>query len=144
MAQAEQPVFTAIVADSSYANLPQLLMRSPSMARLNPAFASTVLWEARWWMGRALSKISPVTDAAKLGNCPILVIQNRGDKITPPADGKAILYASNVNSEIWIAPSDGHGDAIYEVPAEYAEHVVKFLNASFGIVEAPASAPKGR
>ena len=37
-----------------------------------------------------------------------------------------------------------YGDAIYEVPAEYAEHVVKFLNASFGIVEAPASAPKGR
>ena len=143
MAQAEQPVFTAIVADSSYANLPQLLMRSPSMARLNPAFASTVLWEARWWMGRTLSKISPVTDAAKLGNCPILVIQNRGDKITPPDDGKAILYAAGVNSEIWIAPSDGHGDAIYEAPADYAARVVKFLNTSFGI-ETPAAAPKGR
>jgi len=38
MAQAEQPVFTAIIADSSYANLKQLFMRSPSMLRLNPAF----------------------------------------------------------------------------------------------------------
>ena len=32
MAQAEQPVFTAIVADSSYANLERLFMRSPSMS----------------------------------------------------------------------------------------------------------------
>src|SRR6267154_97630 len=144
MAQAEQPVFNAIVADSSFANLEELLMRSPSMSRLNPAFASTVMFEARFWFGRPLSKISPAVDAASLGNCPLLVIPNRGDKITPLADGKAILYASNVNSEIWIAPSDGHGDAIYEAPAAYGERVIKFLDASFGIVEAPAAAPKGR
>jgi pimeloyl-ACP methyl ester carboxylesterase len=144
MAQAEQPVFNAIVADSSYANLKELLLRSPSISGMNPAFASTVMWEARWWFGRSVSKIAPAADAANLGNCPLLVIQNRGDKITPPVDGKAILYASGVNSEIWIAPSEGHGDAIYEAPAAYAEHVVKFLNASFGIVETPAAAPKGR
>jgi pimeloyl-ACP methyl ester carboxylesterase len=144
MAQAEQPVFNAIVADSSYANLEQLLMRSPSMSRLNPAFASTVMWEARWWFGRPLSKISPAIDAANLGNCPLLVIQNRGDRISPMSDGKALLYASGVNSEIWIAPSDGHGDAIYEAPAAYAERVIKFLNASFGIVDAAPAPAKSR
>ena len=138
MAQAEQPVFDAIVADSSYANLRQLIMRSPSISSLNPAFAATVLWEAQWWFGRPLSKISPANDAANL-RCPLLVIQNRGDKITPLADGKAILYSGGLNSEIWIAPTDGHGDAIYEVPATYAERVLRFLNASFGI-EAPAAA----
>ncbi len=139
MAQAEQPVFMAIVADSSYANLAQLLRRSPSISRLNPAFASTVLWEAQWVFGRPLSKVSPVNDAANLGNCSLLVIQNRGDKITPLVDGKAILYAAGLNSEIWIAPSDGHGDAIYEAPAIYAEHVIKFLNTSFGIRTPAAS-----
>ncbi len=139
MAQAEQPVFMAIVADSSYANLAQLLRRSPSISRLNPAFASTVLWEAQWVFGRPLSKVSPVNDAANLGNCSLLVIQNRGDKITPLVDGKAILYAAGLNSEIWIAPSDGHGDAIYEAPAIYAEHVIKFLNTSFGIQTPAAS-----
>src|SRR5216684_3144549 len=38
MAQAEQPMFMAIVADSSYANLRQLFQRSPSIDGLNPAF----------------------------------------------------------------------------------------------------------
>src|ERR1700674_3066882 len=76
MAQAEQPVFTAIVADSSYANLEELFMRSPSMARLNPAFLKTVLWEAQLWFGRPLNKISPETDAGNLGTCSLLIIQD--------------------------------------------------------------------
>jgi len=133
MAQAEQPVFTAIVADSSYANLEQLFMRSPSISRLNPAFAGTVLWEAQLWFGRPLYKISPMTDAGNLGNCSLLIIQNRDDKITPLADGQAILDAAGFNAQMWTVPSGGHADAIYEDPAGYAARVVKFLDAGFEI-----------
>src|ERR1700693_527122 len=85
MAQAEQPVFTAIVADSSYANLERLFMRSPSMSGLNPAFLSTVMWEAQFWFGRKLDQISPETDAGNLGSCALLIIQNRDQQMTPLA-----------------------------------------------------------
>jgi len=142
MAQAEQPVFTAIVADSSYANLAQLFMRSPSMSRLNPAFVSTVMWEAQLWFGRSLYKISPATDAGNLGTCSLLIIQNRDDQVTPVADGQAILAAAGFNAQMWTVPSGGHGDAIYEDPKGYAARVIKFLDASFEI-EAPAAKPKG-
>src|SRR5271167_2357317 len=131
MAQAEQPVFTAIVADSSYANLEQLFMRSPSMSRLNPAFLGTVMWEAQFWFGRKLDKIAPVIDAGNLGACSLLIIQNRGDQVTPPADGQALLAAAGFNAQIWTAPSEGHGDAIYEDPKGYAARVLRFLDASF-------------
>ena len=140
MAQAEQPVFTAIAADSSYANLAQLFMRSPSLSRLNPAFASTVMWEAQLWFGRSLYKISPVTDAGNLGTCSLLIIQNRDDKITPVADGKAILDSAGFNAQMWAVPSGGHGDAIYEDPNGYAARVIRFLDASFDI-ERPAAKP---
>lgn len=140
MAQAESPVFSAVVADSPYANLSALFRRSPSIARLNPAFASTVLWEAQFWFGYPLDTISPEYDAADL-DCPLLIIQNRGDKVTPIVDGQAIDRAAGVNSEIWIAPSDGHGDAIYEAPKEYASRVVKFLNESFASQTTPAAKP---
>lgn len=142
MAQAEQPVFSAIVADSSYANLERLFVRSPSLSRMNPAFLSTVMWEAQLWFGRPLDKISPETDAANLGGCSLLIIQNRDDQVTPPADGKAILDAAGFNAQIWTVPSGGHGDAIYEFPAEYARHVTKFLDASFE-VEVPLPKPAG-
>jgi pimeloyl-ACP methyl ester carboxylesterase len=131
MAQAEQPVFTAIVADSSYANLEQLFLRSPSMSRLNPAFVRTVMWEAQLWFGHPLDKISPATDAGNLGACSLLIIQDRDDQMTPLADGKAILDAGGFNAEMWTVPSGGHGDAIYEDPKGYAERVLKFLDDSF-------------
>ncbi len=132
MAQAEQPVFKAVVADSSYANLEQLFMRSPSMTRLNPAFVRTVMWEARLWFGRPLGKISPENDAANLG-CPLLIIQNRDDQVTPLADGKALFDAARYNAQMWTVPSGGHGDAIYEDPKGYAAQVVNFLDANFAI-----------
>lgn len=142
MAQAEQPVFTAIVADSSYANLERLFVRSPSLSRMNPAFLSTVMWEAGFWFGRPLDKISPETDAANLGSCSLLIIQNRDDQVTPPADGKALMDAAGFDAQMWTVPSRGHGDAIYEYPAEYAQRVTKFLNASFE-VEVPVPKPLG-
>jgi pimeloyl-ACP methyl ester carboxylesterase len=140
MAQAEQPVFTAIIADSSYANLKQLFMRSPSMLRLNPAFLDTVMWEAQFWFGRKLDKISPAVDAGNLNGCALLIIQNRDDQVTPPADGKAIFDAARYNAQIWTVPSGGHGDGIYEDPKGYAAQVINFLDASFG--ETPAAKPK--
>jgi pimeloyl-ACP methyl ester carboxylesterase len=141
MAQAEQPVFKAIVADSSYANLEQLFMRSPSMSRLNPAFLRTVMWEAQLWFGRPLDKISPENCASNLG-CPLLVIQNRDDRVTPPADGKALFDAAPYNAQMWTVPSGGHGDAIYEDPKGYAAQVVNFLDANFAI-ERPTAKPPG-
>jgi pimeloyl-ACP methyl ester carboxylesterase len=143
MAQAEHQVFTAIVADSSYANLARLFMRSPSISRLNPAFASTVMWEAQLWFGRSLYQISPEIDAGNLGTCSLLIIQDRDDKVTPVADGKAILDSARFNAQIWTVPSAGHGDAIYEDPNAYAARVVRFLDASFDI-ERPAAKPPGR
>jgi hypothetical protein len=143
MAQAEQPVFTAIVADSSYANLERLFMRSPSMATMNPAFVRTVMWEAQLWFGRSLDKISPETDAGNLGMCSLLIVQDRDDQVTPLADGKAILDSAGFNAQMWTVPSGGHGDAIYEDPKAYAAHVIKFLDATFEI-EPPAGSPRGR
>jgi pimeloyl-ACP methyl ester carboxylesterase len=142
MAQAEQPVFTAIVADSAYANLERMFMRSPSISRMNPAFVRTVMWEAQLWFGRPLDKISPETDAGNLGTCSLLIIQNRDDQVTPLADGKALLDAAGSNAQLWTVPSGGHGDAIYEDPKGYAARVIKFLDASFEIEPPPAS-PKG-
>ena len=142
MAQAEHQVFTAIVADSSYANLARLFMRSPSISRLNPAFAGTVMWEAQLWFGRPLYKISPEIDAGNLGTCSLLVIQNRDDQITPVADGKALRDSAGFNARMWTVPSAGHGDAIYEAPQEYATRVIRFLDASFDI-ERPAAKPPG-
>ncbi len=126
-AQAERPVFKAIIADSPYASLSEMLHRNPAIAGLNPAFTNTVLSIARRWYGLPIERISPAMAAASLHNLPLLLIQNGGDQITPVADAGAIRKAAGSRAELWIAPSVGHGDAIYEARDAYALRVTDFL-----------------
>lgn len=128
LAQARGANLEAIVADSSYANLGAIFRANPTLADLNPAFLNTVMWELGLMLGQPPDAISPELAAGKIGNCALMVIQNRGDPVTPIAQGQAIFARANLaNREIWVAPSDGHGDAIYEVPDEYRARVLAFL-----------------
>jgi len=130
MAQAKQPAFAAIVADSPYANLGAMFRRIPSISGLNPAFVMTVMWEARLWLGRNPDSVSPVNAASHLGGVPLMIIQNRGDQTTPVSDGSAISAAAGASAEMWTAPADGHGDAIYSVPDAYDARVGQFLKGA--------------
>jgi pimeloyl-ACP methyl ester carboxylesterase len=128
LAQAERPVFKAIIADSAYRNLAAMFARSPSIAALNPAFAQTVMLEASFLIGHPLWRIDPARAARTLGGAAIFVIQNRGDPIVTPADAEAITSAAGPShAQLWIVPADGHGDAIYEAPEAYAARVIGFL-----------------
>ncbi len=129
LAQAEHPVFSAIVADSAYRNLAAMFRATPSIAGLNPAFSQTVMMEAGLLMGHSLWRIDPASAARKLGGAALLVIQNRGDKIVSVADAQAIRDAAKSSgAELWIVPADGHGNAIFEAPDAYASRVTTFLS----------------
>jgi uncharacterized protein len=131
-AAAEEPLFAAVIADSSYANLEAMFRQSPQVENLNPAFLNTVMWAARvLYFGQPLDTIAPVEAARSLGNCPLLVIQNVQDPIVPVADGQAITLAlamAHGHSQLWNAPSKGHGDAVFAAPDEYKKRVLAFLS----------------
>jgi uncharacterized protein len=127
LVQAAGASFDAIVADSPYGSLAGMFQRVPSIAGLNPALQQTALWEARFFLGHSIWKVDPAKAARDLGPAGILVIHNQGDKIVPISDAEAISTAAGNRGELWIVPGDGHGDAIFEAPAEYAARVVKFL-----------------
>ena len=128
LAQSDGAHLDAIVSDSSFANLGAMLRRNPSLAGLNPAFLATVIWEFGLTLGTNPDAVSPQIAAGRIGSCAVMVIQDRGDPITPVSDGRAIYSrASSIDREFWIAPTDGHGDAIYEARNEYAQRVLDFL-----------------
>jgi uncharacterized protein len=128
LAQAHGAALSAIVADSSYANLEAIFRANPTLAGLNPAFLNTVMLELGLVLGQRPDAVSPEVAAGRLGNCALMVVQNRGDPATPAAQGQAIYTRANpANSALWIVPSNGHGDAIYEAPDEYRERVLAFL-----------------
>ncbi len=141
MAQADAPRFTAIISDSSFADLPSMLKRSPSIGGLHPAFLNMVMWELGIVIGRDPGEISPVSAVRRLGRCSLMVIQNRSDPIVAQASGRSIYdQAAASDRELWLAPSNGHGDAIYEAPEQYAKRVLDFLGVSLsGARRHPAS-----
>ncbi|HKM98964.1 MAG TPA: hypothetical protein VJX23_00505 [Candidatus Binataceae bacterium] len=127
MVQAAGASFAAIVSDSAYGSLSGMFRHVPSLAALNPALERTALWEAGFFLGHSIWKVDPAEAARDLGPAEILVIHNQDDKIVPVSDAQAISAAAGNRSGLWIVPGDGHGDAIYEAPAEYASRVLKFL-----------------
>jgi len=127
LVQAAGASFAAIVADSSYGSLAGMFQRVPSIAGLNPALQQTALWEAGFFLGHSIWKVDPAKAARDLGPAGILVIHNQGDKIVPTSDAEAISSAAGNRGDLWLVPGDGHGDAIFEAPAEYAARVIKFL-----------------
>jgi dipeptidyl aminopeptidase/acylaminoacyl peptidase len=127
MVQAAGASFAAIVSDSAYGNLAAMFQHVPSIAGLNPALQQTALFEAGFFLGHSVWKIDPAKAAHDLGEAGILVIHNRDDKIVPVSVAQAISAANGNRAELWIVPGQGHGDAIYEAPAEYPSRVLKFL-----------------
>jgi pimeloyl-ACP methyl ester carboxylesterase len=128
LAQSDGAHLDGIVSDSAFANLGAMLRHNPSLAGLNPAFLATVMWEFGLTLGKNPDAVSPESAALKIGDCALMVIQDRGDPITPASDGRAIYSRTTaIDREIWIAPTAGHGDAIYESPDEYARRVIDFL-----------------
>jgi len=127
LVQASGASFAAIVADSPYGSLAGMFEHVPSIAGLNPALQQTALWEAGFFLGHSIWKVDPAKAARDLGSAGILVIHNQGDKIVPISDAEAIVTAAGNRGYLWIVPGDGHGDDIFEAPAEYASRVLKFL-----------------
>jgi pimeloyl-ACP methyl ester carboxylesterase len=128
--QGETPgLFKTIVADSSFANLGATLRSNPSLAGLNPAFLQTVTWELGRALGRSPDEISPASSSARIASCALLIIQNEKDPLTPESDGRKIVEAriGDANRRLYIAPSEGHGDAIYRDPTNYQTTVLDFL-----------------
>jgi fermentation-respiration switch protein FrsA (DUF1100 family) len=139
-AQSDGTHLDAIVSDSSFANLGAMLRHDPSLAGLNPAFLATVMWEFGLTLGKNPDAVSPESAAAKIGSCALMVIQDRGDPITPASDGRAIYTrASSIDRQLWIAPTEGHGDAIYAAPDEYPKRVLDFLARNLAGSAKPSS-----
>ncbi len=140
LVQAAGASFQAIVADSAYGSLAAMFQRVPSIAGLNPALQQTALWEAGFFLGHSIWNVDPTNAARDLGPASILVIHEEGDQIVPLAQARAIAAAAGNRGELWIVPGKGHGDAIFEAPAEYSARVLKLF--SEGLLAPSSEGPR--
>jgi dipeptidyl aminopeptidase/acylaminoacyl peptidase len=129
MAAEQDNTIKAIVADSSYASLtdmvqPGLRTFVGSHAAL---FAPLIVWFAETMLGMKSSEVQPVVSASRLGDRPLFVIHGADDPLTDPRSADKIFSAASGPKEMWVIPDCGHSLGPLVSPLEYKERISDFL-----------------
>lgn len=94
-----------------------------------------------WMLVR--SGLDPVTEVARLGTRPLLVVHGDADTIVPLDHGRRVhsaAVAAGVASELFVVPGAGHNDLIVE-DAATQERIAGFLSQHLAPPERPLTGP---
>ena len=134
-AAAMEPLFTAIVADSAFADLldearhragrlfpfPQLV--AGPLARLTVAGGSLY---TRLALDLDFSQASPIRSIAR-ARTPVLLIHGSLDNRTPPSHSERLAAASPGTTELWLVPGAGHVRSFRAAPEEYNRRMLAWF-----------------
>lgn len=130
MAAAEEPGIKALITDSAYANITDMI--KPGIAAFLGKgalpFAPLIVRYAEGMMGVRADDIRPDKAAAQLGDRPLLVIHGLEDALTHPHSAHKIFDAAKGPKELWLLPDCGHGCAPSVAPEEYKRRINDFYS----------------
>jgi fermentation-respiration switch protein FrsA (DUF1100 family) len=130
MTAAECQDIDAIVADSAYADLSDML--EPQFAERSSFptfFLRPLLFVVKIMYGVDFTAIKPVEVVAGIYPRPIFFIQGELDDTVPVAH-VYMLYeaANNPQNQLWVIPDVGHVEAYISYPDEYMSRVTAFFD----------------
>jgi alpha-beta hydrolase superfamily lysophospholipase len=135
---AEDPSIAAVVSDSSFASISDVLAHAHARYRL-PAPVTVRLADFinRWRYGYGFEAVRPVDAISALRDCPILLIHSAGDPLIPGGHAHRLYDAAPHPKELWIVDDPRHCGAYFHNRAEYVSRVCAFFR------EALAGRPAG-
>jgi uncharacterized protein len=130
----DEPSIKAVVADSSYANLMDMVQPGLRTFVGSPAalLAPLIVRFAETMIGIKARDIRPERAAARLGNRPLLVIHGADDVLTDPRSADRIYAAASGPKELWVVPNCGHARGPEVAHDEYKRRVNKFFQRTLG------------
>ncbi len=133
-AAVEHPEIKAIMADSAFANLPELLVTQLPEASGLPAFFNPGIFDmANALYGIDLWNNKPEEAVQKLGDRPLYFVHSEIDTQIPAQNSSdlyaAAIAAGNPNASLWIAPGEEHVRAYRNHPEEYVQRMLAFYDA---------------
>ena len=133
LAAAEEPAIKAVVADSSFADVHDLIAQETARATVFPQWIVPVFIPGMKVMSRVLYGIDvgavvPEKAAGTLGY-PILVIHGGADSRIPAEQSVRIHDSASAGSELWLVHGSEHADAVVDEPDEYVERVEAYFNS---------------
>ena len=129
MAAELEPKIKAVVSDSSYADLNDMVQPGLRTFVGRPAtfFAPLIMRWAEQMVGMKAGAVHPEGSAAKLGQRPLFVIHGADDPLTDSGSAPRIFAAASGPKELWVVPDCGHARAPEVAHEEYKERVIAFF-----------------
>ena len=134
LAAADEPSIKAIVSDSAYADLTEMIKPGVKEFLGLPAFpfAPIIARYAEVMIGAKASDIVPKRAVACLGDRPILVIHGEDDNLVSPDSAHKIFAEASGPKELWLVPDCPHAQAPSVAAEEYKARVNGFFSHWLG------------
>ncbi len=141
LAGAAEPAIRAVVLDSTYARVHDLISfeigrKTPVPEWAAPIFIPGASVFANVLYGIDLSKLAP-EEVIREVDLPILVMHGDADTRIPLDHGLRVHQAAHVGSEMWIVPGADHGEAFDQFGDEYIRRVVGYFEMRFSAEASP-------
>jgi len=139
MAAAEEPDIGAVVADSAFSRLDEMVMqRFSPLGRPGVPLAQCTQWWAERMTGYPASNVSPIAAIPRIAPRPVLLIHGEVDSYTPAAHSRALFGAAREPKELWIVPNAGHVQSHSTAREEYERRVADFFRHALRAQRNPA------
>lgn len=134
LAAPEAPAIDAVVSDSAYADLADIMEPQFAERTSFPSFfLHPLLVMVKLMFGVDFTAVKPVEAVPSIAPRPVFFIHGDADEVVPVAHAGCLLEASeNPEDIVWIVPGAEHVRSYYTVPEEYLARVLAFLESSFG------------
>jgi pimeloyl-ACP methyl ester carboxylesterase len=132
---ADDPRVRAVVADSAYADLEEVLAAQvPRLSGLPRWFTPGTLLMTRALTGVDAPRIRPVSGVPALAarGVPLLVVHGERDTWVPPSHGRRLAAAYGPGAETLFVPGADHVGSYAADPAAYVARLLPFLARAGG------------
>lgn len=131
LAAARSAEIVAVVADSSFADLPATLERHlASAAHLPAPLVAYGLFLYGSLSGTDPASVSPVAVVARIAPRPLLLIDGVADDVVAPTDSEVLSVAAGSSAQRWDVTGAGHVRAYDADPGAYTARVLAFFTAA--------------
>ena len=136
LAAAEAPSVSALVLDSPYANLSDLIAQEIGIRSALPGWAGRffvpgVRVAAQLVLDIDISAVDLERMVSEL-DYPVLVIHGEDDDRVPVEHAIRVHAAAHLESELWLLGGLGHADAFDAYPEEYARRLSSYFRGRLG------------
>ncbi len=123
-AAAAYPQIEAVVADSAFPSIEEMLIRIVSSPMLRPGIRFFVQSET----GLTPDDLRPMDTIGAISPRPVFIIQGQADSVVPPDSAQRLYRAAGEPRQRWIEPGVGHVGMYTARPELFEQKVIGFFD----------------